>query len=80
MLFMTHYIGLRNRSQKISLSSYTGRVTATVILKQGLFGNSSHVIVEEGKIILGQWQGIFLCEFDGPRTRQVHVQWVGKQN
>jgi secondary thiamine-phosphate synthase enzyme len=49
-------------------------------IKTGLFGNSSHVIVEEGKIILGQWQGIFLCEFDGPRPRQVHVQWVGKQN
>ncbi len=48
-------------------------------IKTGLFGNSSQVIVEEGKIILGQWQGIFLCEFDGPRTRKIHVQWVGKQ-
>jgi secondary thiamine-phosphate synthase enzyme len=47
-------------------------------IKTGLFGNSSHVIIEDGKIILGQWQGIFLCEFDGPRTRKVHVQWVGK--
>lgn len=35
MLFMTPYIGLRNRSQKISLSSYMGRVTATVTLKPG---------------------------------------------
>jgi secondary thiamine-phosphate synthase enzyme len=47
-------------------------------IKTGLFGNSCHVIIEDGKIILGQWQGIFLCEFDGPRTRKVHVQWVGK--
>jgi len=47
-------------------------------IKTGLFGNSCHVIIQDGKIILGQWQGIFLCEFDGPRTRKVHVQWVGK--
>lgn len=45
-------------------------------IKTGLFGNSSHVIVENGKLVLGQWQGIFFCEFDGPRNRSLHVQWV----
>lgn len=47
-------------------------------IKTGLFGNSTHVIVENGKIILGQWQGIFFCEFDGPRNREFNIQWVGK--
>lgn len=47
-------------------------------VKTGLFGNSSQVIVESGKIVLGQWQGIFFCEFDGPRNRTIHVQWLGK--
>lgn len=35
-------------------------------IKTGLFGNSSHVIVEEGKIILGQWQGIFYVNLMAP--------------
>lgn len=48
-------------------------------IKTGLFGNSAHVIVEQGKLVLGQWQGIFFCEFDGPRNRSIHLQWVGKQ-
>lgn len=48
-------------------------------IKTGLFGNSTHVIVEQGKLVLGQWQGIFFCEFDGPRNRSIHLQWVGKQ-
>ncbi len=47
-------------------------------IKAGLFGNSAQIIVETGKIILGQWQGIFFCEFDGPRTRSIQIQWVGE--
>jgi len=34
--------------------------------------------VEDGQLALGRWQGIFFCEFDGPRSRQVHVSWVGE--
>lgn len=49
-------------------------------IKTGLFGNSAHVIVEQGKLVLGQWQGIFFCEFDGPRNRSIHLQWLGKQH
>jgi len=36
------------------------------------------LIVEGGALKLGTWQGIFFCEFDGPRTRRVRVQVVGK--
>lgn len=46
-------------------------------LKASLFGSSAHVIVEGGEVVLGQWQVIYLCEFDGPRTRTVRVKWIG---
>ncbi len=41
-----------------------------------LMGSSVIVPVEGGQIALGTWQGIFLCEFDGPRTRKVHVKVI----
>ena len=41
-----------------------------------LIGSSVIVPVEGGRIELGTWQGIFLCEFDGPRTRKVHVKFM----
>jgi len=42
--------------------------------KASLVGSSVHVPVEGGRLRLGPWQGIFLCEFDGPRERRVWVQ------
>lgn len=46
-------------------------------LKTSLFGVSQVLPVHEGRVVLGTWQAIFLAEFDGPRTRKVHVQVVG---
>jgi len=46
-------------------------------LKTSFFGPSLTVLVHEGRLVLGTWQGIFLCEFDGPRERQVAVQLLG---
>jgi secondary thiamine-phosphate synthase enzyme len=43
-------------------------------VKSTLVGASELVAVENGTLILGTWQGIFFCEFDGPRTRKVHVR------
>src|SRR5262249_5797533 len=43
-------------------------------LKSILVGASATLIVQNGQLVLGRWQGVFFCEFDGPRTRQVHVQ------
>ncbi len=43
-------------------------------LKSTLVGPSVQVIVEDGRLQLGTWQGIFFCEFDGPRQRRVWVQ------
>ena len=42
-------------------------------IKTSLIGSSVQIIVDGGNIQLGKWQGLFLCEFDGPRTRQVWV-------
>jgi secondary thiamine-phosphate synthase enzyme len=45
-------------------------------LKAILTGTSQTVFIENGKLALGTWQGIFLCEFDGPRQRTVFVKVV----
>jgi secondary thiamine-phosphate synthase enzyme len=41
-----------------------------------LVGASQVIFVEGGKLALGRWQGIFFCEFDGPRERKMHVKVV----
>jgi secondary thiamine-phosphate synthase enzyme len=46
-------------------------------IKASLVGPSVTVLVENGKLVLGRWQGVYFCEFDGPRQRSVHVQWTG---
>lgn len=45
-------------------------------IKSTLVGSSVQVIVENGKLVLGTWQAIFFCEFDGPRHRRVAVQLI----
>ena len=47
-------------------------------VKASLLGSSVTLIVRDGRPVLGTWQGIYFCEFDGPRTRSVHVQVVGE--
>jgi secondary thiamine-phosphate synthase enzyme len=47
-------------------------------VKAALVGSSVSLIVEGGRLRLGTWQGVFFCEFDGPRTRNVWIQIVGK--
>ena len=42
-------------------------------VKASMMGSSVQVIVKSGQLQLGTWQSLFLCEFDGPRTRQVWV-------
>ena len=45
-------------------------------IKTSLVGCSEIVFLESGRLVLGTWQGIFFCEFDGPRNRKVHVKVV----
>jgi secondary thiamine-phosphate synthase enzyme len=46
-------------------------------VKSSLIGASEALIVSNGAPLLGTWQGVYFCEFDGPRRRQVHVRVVG---
>ncbi len=48
-------------------------------IKGSLVGCSEMVIVESGELVLGTWQGIFFCEFDGPRNREVHVKVIAHE-
>jgi secondary thiamine-phosphate synthase enzyme len=45
-------------------------------VKTSLIGSSVIVLVEAGQLVLGRWQGIYFCEFDGPRQRQMMVKLV----
>lgn len=42
-----------------------------------LVGPSQTLLISRGGLVLGRWQGVFLCEFDGPRIRRLHVQVIG---
>jgi secondary thiamine-phosphate synthase enzyme len=48
-------------------------------IKSTLVGSSELIAVENRKLVLGTWQGIFFCEFDGPRSRKLHVR-ILKEN
>jgi secondary thiamine-phosphate synthase enzyme len=43
-------------------------------IKTSLVGCSKIIVVTNGGLLLGTWQGIFFCEFDGPRNRKVHIK------
>ena len=43
-------------------------------LKAAVIGNSKSLLIENGRLILGRWQGVFLCEFDGPRRRELRIK------
>ena len=45
-------------------------------VKSTMVGASELVAVESASLVLGTWQGIFFCEFDGPRTRKIHVRFM----
>ena len=47
-------------------------------VKASMMGSSVTVLVEGGRLVLGTWQGIYFCEFDGPRTRSAHVRVVSE--
>jgi secondary thiamine-phosphate synthase enzyme len=47
-------------------------------VKSSLVGVSEQILIDSGKMVLGIWQGIYFCEFDGPRSRIVTVQIRGE--
>jgi secondary thiamine-phosphate synthase enzyme len=48
-------------------------------IKTSLMGSSVHLIVSGGSPVLGTWQGVFFCEFDGPRTRKVFIKVLAEE-
>ncbi|MFO7895300.1 MAG: secondary thiamine-phosphate synthase enzyme YjbQ [Candidatus Cloacimonadales bacterium] len=47
-------------------------------LKSSLIGCSQELLLNAGKLVLGTWQGLYFCEFDGPRQRRIIVGFVGE--
>ncbi len=45
-------------------------------IKSSLIGVTKSILVDEGRLVLGTWQALFFCEFDGPRERRVYVKMV----
>jgi secondary thiamine-phosphate synthase enzyme len=54
-----------------------GEENAPTHIRAAFMGSDVLVPVQDGRLALGTWQGIFLCEFDGPRTRSVYVTTLG---
>jgi len=45
-------------------------------LKAAVIGCSKTLLIENGRLVLGRWQGVFLCEFDGPRRRDLRIKII----
>jgi secondary thiamine-phosphate synthase enzyme len=50
---------------------------AAAHIKSGLNGASINLLIEDATVILGQWQGVYLADFDGPREREVYLKIIG---
>src|SRR5579875_739543 len=50
--------------------------TTAALLKAALIGCSKNLLIENRRLVLGRWQGVFFCEFDGPRRRDLRVKIV----
>ena len=65
------------RSIKIEAADYAHMEgNSPAHIKSSLIGCSETVIIDKGRLMLGSWQGIYLCEFDGPRTRTIHTKII----
>ena len=51
---------------------------AAAHIKASILGSSLNIIIENGQLQLGTWQGIYFAEFDGPRVREVWITLIGK--
>jgi secondary thiamine-phosphate synthase enzyme len=56
-----------------------GEGNSAAHIKATLVGSSHTILIERGRLALGTWQGIFFCEFDGPRMRHLLVQVMGNR-
>ncbi len=49
-------------------------------LKTSTIGHAQTLIIQDGKLVLGTWQGVYFCEFDGPRKRKFHAIIIPEEN
>ena len=66
--------GIDKMVPKLKYRHYEGNTIAHI--KASLMGASINIPIDNGVLCLGQWQGIYFCEFDGPRTRSVYVNII----
>ena len=45
-------------------------------IKSSLFGTTLNLIINDGKLLVGRWQCVYFCEFDGPRSRTLHIKII----
>ena len=45
-------------------------------IKTTVVGTSLNIIIDNGRLVLGTWQGVYFCEFDGPRNRNLHIKLI----
>jgi secondary thiamine-phosphate synthase enzyme len=53
-----------------------GEGNSAAHIKSTLVGANETVLIEDGELVLGTWQGIYFCEFDGPRRRKLHLKVI----
>jgi len=53
-----------------------GEGNSAAHVKASMMGFSAHVPIEGGRLVLGTWQAVYFCEFDGPRSRKCYVQVI----
>ncbi|HAM39172.1 MAG TPA: hypothetical protein DCP53_07260 [Elusimicrobia bacterium] len=70
LMMLDRKIPLRDSNYEHSEGNSSAHIKASVI------GSSVIIIIENGKLKLGTWQGIYFCEFDGPRTREFWLKLI----
>lgn len=59
---------------KLNYKHFEGNSPAHI--KSSIMGNSLNILIEDNRLKLGQWQSIYFCEFDGPRTRKIYLKFL----
>ena len=65
-----------NRLAPQDMNYFHREGNADAHIKSKIVGTSVHVFIEGGKLLLGTWQSVFFCEFDGPRHRRIAIKFV----
>jgi secondary thiamine-phosphate synthase enzyme len=65
-----------NRLAPHEMNYFHREGNADAHIKSTIVGTSVNMIIDEGKLLLGTWQSIFFCEFDGPRHRRIAVKYI----